>query len=514
VLFAVANCYLRLSRLDHLPGVNGDEAWFAVRYFEATQGVGGSLATPTSNPSFFYYALLLLGHAIFPPGLATLRFPAVVSGLALGPCTYLLFRRVMSAPTAIAAAIVMAALPVNLIYSRIGWVPCLIVLACVFPVVFAVEGRAFWAAATLVVACLIHPTAVFLSPIVAMPFWLHTRQGERRSWSTLTVYGGVLILIAAAAGFAMYRIQPALVGPVLAKIPERLTQVTLPADVAVHFVRLFSGTTSFRYVAGSAYGALALAGDVAVGAAMLAAVAFGAGPLRRAGGPPLAAAFGLVVALVAAVIVAGPEILHPHFERYGLFLVAPGILVFAALVEHSAVSRHRWLLVSVASLAGWCLLGSYKVQFVDFFLDTGGRNEYAFRAGPIEPKAAAYAVIEADRLGVEAMSVLASSWWNYYPIRYLMAYHGNLDRSDLILNLEGRPATPRERELISQHVLYVVSFAGDPVDQWLRSNLAAKIAKSWAIPSYSGEDLMHVYRFDGASWQWPQMESLPRRPGG
>jgi hypothetical protein len=495
--------------------VNGDEAWFAVRYYDVTHGAAESLATPTGNPSFFYYALLLAGQALLPAGVAALRFPAAASGFCLVLCTYLLLRRVTAMAVAAAAAILMAALPVNLIYARIGWVPCLTVLACLFPVVFAVRLKPLWTAAALLLAYLIHPTTLFLTPVVVMPFVFRWRRQNERSTKHLLAYGGGLALLAAAGGIATYLAQPSLVGPALAKIPDRLDPFNLPADVLVHFVQLFSGTTSFRYVAGSAYGNLALLADLATGAAMFVALAFGSRPLWREGGPKLAAAAGLAVSLAGAVLVAGPEILHPHFERYGLFVVAPTVVVFVFLCESSQTLAGRpWRLLAAASLGGWFLLGIYTVQFHDFFLETGGRNEYAFRTGPNEPKAAAYAVIQRDREPDEPVSVVASSWWNHYPIRYLMASHGNLESGDLIFNLEGGEDTSQKRELAADRVQYVVVFAGDPVDQWLRANLEAKIAHTWPIADYAGADVLYVYRFQAGDWQWPPMETLQQRPGG
>ena len=48
--------------------------------------------------------------------------------------------------------------------------------------------------------------------------------------------------------------------------------------------------------------------------------------------------------VVAFFVVAGPEAVAPHFERYALVLVAPTVLTFVLLLGHAAeqlkMSRH------------------------------------------------------------------------------------------------------------------------------------------------------------------------------
>ncbi len=66
--------WFRIDRLDHLPGANGDEAWYGVQAEAVLHGEPISWRTPTGNllnPLFFGPLLAL--HAIFEPSFGLLR---------------------------------------------------------------------------------------------------------------------------------------------------------------------------------------------------------------------------------------------------------------------------------------------------------------------------------------------------------------------------------------------------------------------------------------------------------
>ena len=410
------------------------------QYFDFLRGQATSLATPTGNFNPFYYGLLALGQFLLSPSLSTLRFASAVSGLALILITYQLIRRLASTHVALASALLMAVLPVNIIYSRIGWGPSQTVLAALVVVFFGVQLRTIALSVAFLAAFLVHPTTVFLMPVALAPLLYHEVYVKGRRFTSLALPIGGLGVLTLAGALMTYLAQPETVGAVLQKIPDRLRDPATLWNVAIHYVQLFSGTTSYRYICGSAYSSRTVVWDVVVALLMLGLLVFGGLRVWRKKGVGLALLGGLLISLAGSCAVAGPEILYPHYERYGLFLVAPSVLIFSVLIgELPRLGSHPWRMLGLVSLAGWFFLGTFALDFVGFLFQTGGRSEYTFRTGPKEPKQAAYDIIETDRPPRSQIIVLASSWWNYMPIRYLMAYRGNLDEGDRVINLHAAP---------------------------------------------------------------------------
>ena len=72
--------FFRVWRIDHVPGVNGDEAWLGVQALAWLDGKPVEWTTPTGNPiNPFYFLPLAALHVWLPPSIALLRLPAVVS---------------------------------------------------------------------------------------------------------------------------------------------------------------------------------------------------------------------------------------------------------------------------------------------------------------------------------------------------------------------------------------------------------------------------------------------------
>ena len=117
---------LRVIKLDNIPGVNGDEAWMGVQAMAALRHDRlFSWRTPTGNPlNLFFFLRELALHAIWPPSFGLLRLPAVVSGLAALAVNFWLCRKVFGPRTAWLLTVLLAVLPVNIVYSRFAWDSC------------------------------------------------------------------------------------------------------------------------------------------------------------------------------------------------------------------------------------------------------------------------------------------------------------------------------------------------------------------------------------------------------
>lgn len=425
--------WFRWWRIDSVPGLNGDEAWYGVWATDYLAGRQVPWRTPTGNPlnPFFLLPQVVL-HGLLPPSVAVLRLPAVLCGVAVLPINFWLARRTLGSTAAWLSTLILAVLPVNLAYSRFAWDSSQSVLAGVVVVhlslLAAMDQRRFtgyWtlSVAALAAAVLIHPTNVLLAPLVAAA-WLPRLAGHRGTVETVARLRSALSrrqwLLPAVAAVALVAIFLTTAGT-----------SRHPLVFFRNFARLLAGTTVYCFIPGSpgwsAAGSLGAETDFALlDAAWMVLLAVAALlAVRRAG----SGAWPLRVLLVGAGacvggfwLAAGANALTPHQERYGLCLVAPGVLLLAAglagLAEQTAARRRGVLLAAVLFGAGQ-LFGFYGSYFQEFDF-SGGRSHVAFRTAGVEPKRQALQWVLAHSARGETW-IVADDWWTYWPLRYFAA---------------------------------------------------------------------------------------------
>ncbi len=258
VALAAVAVFFRLWGLDHLPGVNGDEAWYGVKCLELLQGKSTSWLTPTNNvlnPLYFGPTLAL--HSVAGPSLALLRVTAVLSGLAALALNFCLCRRVFDFRTAVLSTAILAVLPTNIAYSRFGWDPSQTLLVTVLVMyiglqVMRTQRPRPWLLAGAVaygIAMLVHPANIFLGPLLAIPGLVQAKDQARRAFDPrgpircwAPTYAIALAASVFVVVFGSHWIQ---------RVGERFLQ---PADAIAfseHFVRLFSGVTVYDFLSGA-----------------------------------------------------------------------------------------------------------------------------------------------------------------------------------------------------------------------------------------------------------------------
>ena len=436
-----AGCLARVWELDHLPGINGDEAWYGVQAMKLLHGEPFSWRTPTNNllNGFFFLPLVAL-HAVWEPSAVLLRLPAVLSGLLALPVNYALCRKLYGQPTALVSTLLLAVLPVNIAYSRFGWdasQTLLVTLLVTYLPLLALKQPAAaprWliaAAVALAAGLWVHPTNIFTAPLVAMPLvWLSREEllaawrRPRPMWQWLAAGSGGLLVLSLVAWLARHWV---------VAVGQRLLAPHQLTEFAWNYQRLFSGLTVYRYIPGSllpdpaAEGQPPLAASALDAAFLLGGVVAGVALfqlLRRQRSPfdgCLLAGWGLM--LLGFFLVAGPGAIAPHYERYGLCFIAPGGLVLSRGLI--------WLLsrpgsLGPASLAAslamaWLLLAGVERHYFDFFHTTGGRSHDTFRTARQEPKEAALDYILRRRDPAEMTWIITTEYWNDLPLRYLAA---------------------------------------------------------------------------------------------
>ncbi|REJ67266.1 MAG: hypothetical protein DWQ31_11875 [Planctomycetota bacterium] len=441
-LILAAAVFLRGWQIDHVPGVNGDEAWMGVqaqRFLDGFAGDGNEPVesvqwrTPTGNPiNWFLFWPTVLLHTWLPPSIGLLRLPALLSGLAALAVNYWLCGRVFGRRAATISTLLFAVLPLNIAYARFGWDASQSLLATL-PVIYlsllAVrepDWRRCWlllAAAVQAMSILVHPTNIFVVPVpVFAATWVY--RGELADvWRQLTarrLQHVVLALAAAATGLALW-----LLWPWCEIATRRLITPGESGTFLVALVDLFAGISVYQFIPGSFTDLSAPSTIVyrVFAGALLGAALWGSWRYFRTthhvGTGVLAA--GTLASFAVYFLIAGPEAIRPHFERYGVCLLALGGLALALGIEWWLTQANdqgrraaRW----VAPTCAWLLLVGFALHYHVHFRTTGGTSHAAFRTAPVEPKLASLQLAAAHSPD-GTIDIVADDWWHYWPLAYL-----------------------------------------------------------------------------------------------
>lgn len=531
LLLAVAVA-LRGWHLDHLPGLNGDEAWMGVqaqRFLDggylgmsgATETGGGAQVawqTPTGNPiNWFLFWPTVLLHAWLPPSIGLLRLPALLSGLLALAVNYWLCRRLWGVRLASLSTVLLAVMPINIAYSRFGWDACqslLLTLPVVYGSLLAVAEPQrrrvwlLWAAAAQAASILVHPTNIFTAPLLLVAVaWCY--RVELRSWSC-QVRDGRYLRLALTAGSLLLAIATWLLWPWCMIAARRIITPGELGAFLVGWLDLFSGQTVYGFIPG--YFASAAEPTTLlyrlVAAVVVALALWGAYRRYRESHDRTIdiLLWGSLASVVGFFLVAGPEALRPHFERYGICLIASGALVLSLGVEwwltryqrRQAVAAH----VSAAAVA-WLLLGSFGLCYLGHMQQTGGESHPAFRTAAEEPKVAAWALLQETSRGAttslestEPLLVVADDWWTYWPLVYL---NGDNDRIT-IWNREQLSSDWSDwsdvRKLASPRSVAWIGFSDSPRrSRWMKQ-LEARGYKveEWQVSDYADCPTISIIR--------------------
>ena len=430
---------LRCWHLENIPGINGDEAWSGVQALKLLHGEAISWRTPSGNPinPFFFLPLVAL-HAILPPSFLLLRIIPLVSGLAALVTNYYLCRRAFDTRTAAISTLLLAALPIDVAYSRFAWDASQSLLATILvmylPLIHARRSAASaWPVAAMVAfaaAILVHPTNVFAAPLLVVPILvrhreqlgtiLHNARVSAAKWPSL----GILAASAAIGYFCW---------PWVGGILSRLRAPAELSQFAVNYLHLFSGTTVYDYITGANAGApqafWSAATDLTFACAALFALCGLFSSVRR-GRVSADSCFvtSWFVMLLGFYVVAGPGAIAPHYERYGICLIAPGaLLISRGLAWWIDARRPRaGFSVAVSALAVWLWPVSFYLNYFEFVEQTGGRAHRTFQTASVEPKLAALRYVLSQRDSAVPGRIVCHEWWNYWPLEYLALGEENL----------------------------------------------------------------------------------------
>jgi hypothetical protein len=423
----VVGIALRVADLGRLPGINGDEAWYGVNVEAFLAGERPFLSTGVGNLLNPWHSVpLLFLSYVAEPSLALLRVPSVIWGILTVLLAYPLLIRPLGARAAGWATMLLTLSPALVAYARFGWDPSGTPFFTLLAVSFAIRDRPWLAFPCWAIAMTVHPTNLFLLPIVASAWAPHALDQYARTTSRgkgqIRTAAIALIVIGVPIGMWMLaRIagNPDTVLPSVQIVIERVTSPAAWIALVTGVLDLFSGVTTAAFISGPVDPAIRV---LLVGVAALAFVipiACGWRQFRTAGrsiAPWLA--MGIATSLVLFHVVAGSGMLEPAHERYAMFVLVPLVMLCALGLDAFAEARGRAGAAALAAL-GTVLLATTLGLYFHPLVTQGGASELTFRTGPVEPKAAAYAFIAGDSAGARVVRVTAQDWWLYWTMRYL-----------------------------------------------------------------------------------------------
>jgi hypothetical protein len=450
-LLVVAGLVARSVVLGRWPGLNGDEAWYGVQALDVLHGARPVLATPTGNAvNPFFLALQIAVHGLLPPGVATVRLPAVLSGVAAMLLAYPLLRP-MGRSAAAAAGVAMACLPVAIAYSRFGWDQSQGLLAGLLASAAALRGRRLWTALALVAAFVVHPSNLFAAPFLLALLLVRIPPGSAPRHRALTA--AALLLGSATLVLVLAALVPA--GPPSGGPIAGLARL---ADLVSWTLRMLTGPSIYAHVSATPGMAALLVHDVL--GATIAGLLLGPGlgrAIRARDLDALAAVAGLAASFLLFAATASRLALGPDAQRYGLFLVVPVLITSLRLGRHLAPRA----LLPLVDVTGLILLVSFATGYLAPLASHGGAAHRTFRTGDVEPKVSLAAAIRAATPPGGSPRVAAEDWWTFWPLHYLGSDPPPFEVSYLgSLRGEVTPAKVQAVEAELASGAWVVGFAG------------------------------------------------------
>lgn len=521
VLLIAAACWMRLSSLEDMPAHLGDESFYANQAARLLDGRSISIWTTSGNLLDPFFAVLEIPLLLlFKPSVWALRVPSALCGLLAVVGVYVLGRRIFDRTTALIAATFLAALPVAIVFSRIGCEFSQTPLFDLFALYFAFRGKGKQTLAAYVVCLIVHPTNIFLLPVVLCVYLtqaLIKANGDRRVQRTLLLRTATLSLAAVVAlGIITFR-RPA--------SHQYYSQNFKSHDwfqFGISYGKLFFCQWP-RDPAGVSWTATLRPFDWFYFTAAFMAFAFGTYRMAmRRQWDRVALLVGLLASVAGLHVVTGSLVLKDPTYRYGAFLIMPSVLALACvlqalLVEPSGERRTVTRQVQLAAIvtAAWPFLWIVQWNWFDYFTSGGKESLWTFRMDRPEaskqllafilrdagrhkiPSANTVGFADATRTG--RPMIIAQDWWTYPQMEYLAR-----PRREVRVRFA-------KEELLAQDVnalrglqtslwqgAYVTSHANSAGEWTVRSLFPVGSLRGWSVPDQDGHRFLTAHRLNSA----------------
>ena len=456
IIILLGSVFLRIWHLSFIPGINGDEAFLGAHAYDVSHGIPFSWRTPTGNiENPFSFLPLILVHKILAPSALSLRIVSLISGILIIPSNYLLCRKVYGKSTAVVSTLLLAVLPVNIIYSRFGWEPCQSVLFSIFLIygtLLLINNKQniiykitiLGALAFSVV--LVHPTNVFLLIIVTSALLALIIKPESFPLRTY-LFCVLCVFFTAILGILAVQFAPTAAH---LEIGSRLWHHSWQNDwwsFILAWMRVYNGINSLTYITGT----WPLARDLADGlrcphvywADAFALVAMITSALfilnnsfkfhqhemkdvssiisleRR---KDLVLITGTLASLILFHILNGPQKIAVDNERYILWSVLPGVLILSRgiVIICDRFPKKIPFLKTLGVLTLGLLLWQTAFNYFVYPLKYGSQSHFCFRIGKNQLSQEATGKIIQLSYKMGAICIVSSDYFVYYPLAYFL----------------------------------------------------------------------------------------------
>jgi hypothetical protein len=476
-LLGVAAVLCRVWALDRLPGV-GDEVWLSVRAIDFLAGKSIEWFSPTGNPLNPFLALPMVAvEAIHgSASVLNLRIPTLIAGLLAMVLAYPLTRKVVGRQRALIFAVLVWVVPVHIAYDRMGWDPSETPLMALLCLAALLHRRMDWMVLALLAAVWVHPTNVFLTPILAggvtgQILW-ERRRLAMGDWAWVS--SGLLVI----GAFFAWRISGT------ASYPQGSPEFNVDffVGVVLGIGRFLSGVTTLHYIVGPMSRLTRILVESVFWSSVLLLLVTGLpARVRARDGALVGMILGMLVAIVGVAASGGLLFLLPGFERYSLFLTVPSCFIFASLLvrptgdgAQAGAFASPCLPVVVALVACFLWLGVFIAQYHVKLETIGSRSHAIFNSAAQEPKVAAFALIESEAPAGPVL-IITENYWTYWPMRYFGARDARVEVEEFDAESPRDLAGPD----YASHAVFAVGFSKDALS---RSIERGRRARDWGRP--------------------------------
>ncbi len=430
VLILLISLFYRFWKLGVIPGANADEYWLFYHFKDILNDRSSDLLTPTGRPLAFPYAMAAyFSDLIFPGTFWTLRVPAAVSGVLTIIAAFFFLNKTHSIFAATAASVLIAVIPINIVFSRLGWEYGFIGLASLLITGFSLKGRWFFCLISMLFGMSLHPILVFLSPMCLLlaSYDLWTKYTFRIS---VKIMATSIIITAPVIGVAVFcltsDVMKAVVFSKLSSIMENLLSVERWGLFYENLFRMLSYDIVIDRVGFSYMDSILNGKSLSILFLTITIIACFR-MYRQRNLRLLIFSGGVFLSILSLYVSTGLLTVSRPYERYGLFLIVPIIICISVFIDHLCHTRKTRQICLLLLIAGaWLSVYEFNRLYFRTFELTGGNVHPTYKTGPVEPKIAAVQwIVEDYNSGVfknsnrERPVVFTHDWRTYWPIDYV-----------------------------------------------------------------------------------------------
>jgi len=446
--------YFRIVHLGYIPGINGDEAYIGTKVVMFLQGNDISLWTGERRlpPDPISFILSMAVHSIMDISFVALRLPSVISSVLTIIISFVLFRRLWGYKTSLLITAFIAVLPVHIAYARFFWEPSQTPLLAVLCIYFSFQHRISGIVICAIYALLIHPTNIYLLPVMAAAYSVDLRNRIRlyltnHSKPALITKAGisllVLVLIAVMCfGIVHYMPNDHPLKIALVRVLPLFYQQVENSDRILsfgqHYAEFMSGLATYSYIVGflpSWYRWASILFFSMFWIPVLISV------YHSRNQDLMMLAIGCLLSLLVFYLTVGSVALSPGIERYSLWMTVPHCLLLAHAYQHLKTQVSPRIFAVMPLLVVMTLLATFHHSYLQGINNRNSLSEKSFMSGYPEPKEQAFGYITETRNPHKTVQIITEDWSTYWVFKYQSLNVGDI-KVGVMANADGSAFKP------------------------------------------------------------------------